>query len=91
MVTVLDDDAGFMGLNGSASKSQLSDPSRKAVISWSLAEKTVEERICWVWAGWRDFVGVQGVAGGKGFFCFIGEGSGEGTADQKESSGPCKS
>ena len=91
MVTTLDDDAGFMGVKGSASRSQLSDPSRKAAISWSLAEKTVEERICLVWAGWRDLVGVQGVGGGKGFFCFIGEGSGEGTAVQKESSRPCRS
>ena len=33
----------------------------------------------------------SGTTGGRGFFCFIGEGSGEGTADQKESSRPCKS
>ena len=31
------------------------------------------------------------MGGGKGFFCFIGEGSGEGAAVQKESSRPCKS
>ena len=36
------------GLIGLSAKSQFSDPSRNAVISWSLAEKIVEERICLV-------------------------------------------
>lgn len=31
------------------------------------------------------------MGGGRDFFCFTGEGSGEGAAAQKESSRPCKS